>query len=185
MSKRSIRLYECSTGKVKRVSRTRILADGDILLWPKTAGQSSPSPLAHPTQPDIGSSQLHQWLLRISPSIAAKGGQGSVSQESWRKQFIIGSSSQFVFINKPAGLEVQGGGGSGVSSSRGGGGGGGGGQLGSLAIPSLKGMIDEGFFNISPDDKLKLVHRLDQRVSGVMVLARGQDAAAYISQSFR
>jgi 23S rRNA-/tRNA-specific pseudouridylate synthase len=139
---RAVRVLESISGKVKRVSRSRILSEGDVLLWPKSLGQA-PAPF--------------QASGVIDPS--------SEEAEAIRRQLILNWNSNFIFINKPAGLEVQGG------------------QPGGQ--PSLKGLIDSGVFNLDPDDDLKLVHRLDKLVSGVIVLARGKDAAAYISRAFR
>jgi 23S rRNA-/tRNA-specific pseudouridylate synthase len=139
---RAVRVLESISGKVKRVSRSRILSEGDVLLWPKSLGQA-PAPFRASGVIDLSSEEA----------------------EVIRKQLILNWTSHFVFINKPAGLEVQGG------------------QSGGQ--PSLKGLIDSGVLNLDPDDDLKLVHRLDKLVSGVIVLARGKDAAAYISRAFR
>ena len=139
---RAIRLFESSTGKVKRVGRSRVLADGDRLLWPKALGMED---------------QSLSFRSEIEPRSEAE-------TEALKKQLILNSTAHFIFVNKPAGLEVQGGQGQ----------------------PSLKGLIDSGVFNgVLSSNDLKLVHRLDKLVSGVIVLARGQDAAAYISRAFR
>lgn len=143
---RAVRIFECNSGKVKRVSRSRILSDGDVLLWPKDAGQAHGPATSHLIRRASGA-------LSLSPEEA----------KEVKEQLVINWTDHFVFVNKPAGLEVQGGQGE----------------------ASLKDLTDKGVLNITPDDDLKLVHRLDKLVSGVIVLARGKDAAAYISKAFR
>ncbi|GFH27901.1 uncharacterized protein HaLaN_26292 [Haematococcus lacustris] len=67
---------------------------------------------------------------------------------------------QLLFINKPAGLKVQG-----VKNS-----------LDALMRTGLR---------LRPTDDPKLVHRLDRNASGVMVVARDADAATWLSAAFK
>lgn len=80
---------------------------------------------------------------------------------AFAKSLLIHEDDYVLGFNKPAGLAVQGG--SGVDQS-----------LDGLLVAFAK----------SNGKRPKLVHRLDRETSGVLIVARTQPAAAYLSKSF-
>lgn len=77
------------------------------------------------------------------------------------REWILAQNEDILFINKPAGVSMQG--------------------PGKESIQELL----EGPLKLCEDDQLKLVHRLDQCVSGVVMLARNADSAAQLAACFR
>ncbi|CAI5735545.1 unnamed protein product [Peronospora farinosa] len=88
------------------------------------------------------------------------------------KQRLLYQDKQFVILNKPYGLAVQGGSGLKESLDR---------YLPSIAA-SLTGRHYQSQHNADEHRTLKLVHRLDMDTSGVLVLARSRLAAAKFSK---
>ncbi|GFH30932.1 uncharacterized protein HaLaN_29870, partial [Haematococcus lacustris] len=84
----------------------------------------------------------------------------SAVQPSHLPAWLLGRTPELLFINKPAGLKVQG-----VKNS-----------LDALMRTGLR---------LRPTDDPKLVHRLDRNASGVMVVARDADAATWLSAAFK
>ncbi len=77
-------------------------------------------------------------------------------------EYILFSSEEFIAVDKPAGLAVQGG--SKISLS-----------------------IDDAlrYINYTENAEYKLVHRLDKDTSGVLLIARGFNSAAKLGEAFR
>lgn len=85
----------------------------------------------------------------------------SAEDAAYARALVIHEDAQLLVFNKPAGLAVQGG--SGVTRS-----------LEDLLAAFAK----------SNGKRPRLVHRLDRETSGVLVAARTQPAAAFLSQAF-
>ncbi|KXZ42163.1 hypothetical protein GPECTOR_192g309 [Gonium pectorale] len=104
------------------------------------------------------------------------------------RRWVLGIHPGLVFVNKPAGVRVHGraaGDDDGGRGGRGGGGAGGGAARAALArSQTLEGAMQSAL-RFSDTDDPKLVHRLDEQASGVMVVARNADAAAWLSEAFR
>ncbi|PNW77243.1 hypothetical protein CHLRE_10g428400v5 [Chlamydomonas reinhardtii] len=90
------------------------------------------------------------------------------------RRWVLGVQPGLVFINKPAGVRVHGRAAGDVDSAGGRDGGG----------PTLDSVMGEAL-RFGEQDEPKLVHRLDAQASGVMVVARNADAAAWLSAAFR
>ncbi|KAG2440512.1 hypothetical protein HYH02_010390 [Chlamydomonas schloesseri] len=92
------------------------------------------------------------------------------------RRWVLGVHPGLVFINKPAGVRVHGrAAGDADSGGRGGRDGDG---------PTLDSVMGQAL-RFGEQDEPKLVHRLDAQASGVMVVARNADAAAWLSAAFR
>jgi 23S rRNA pseudouridine955/2504/2580 synthase len=80
----------------------------------------------------------------------------------WLRGLVIHRDDDIIAINKPPGLPVQG---------------------GTKVERHLDGMLDALRFEAS--ERPRLVHRLDKETSGVLVLARSVEAAAWLARAFR
>lgn len=78
------------------------------------------------------------------------------------RDWILYDDADFLVINKPSGLAVQG---------------------GSKTFVHLDGMLDH--FQFDYPSRPRLVHRLDKETSGLLVLARHIKAAQYLTEAFR
>lgn len=82
--------------------------------------------------------------------------------EAWIQARVIHRDEDVIAIDKPAGLAVQG---------------------GSRTTRHLDGLLDA--LRFGAPERPRLVHRLDKDTSGVLLLARGQAAAARLTAAFR
>lgn len=89
------------------------------------------------------------------------GGGGNPSDAAMLANMVIARSADWVALNKPAGLAVQGG--QGVSRH----------------LDGLLPLLAEG------GEKLRLVHRLDKETSGLLLVARHVGAASALAEGFR
>ncbi len=80
----------------------------------------------------------------------------------WLRDSVLYRDDEIVVVNKPPGLAVQG---------------------GTRTHRHLDAMLDA--LRLGADDRPRLVHRLDKDTSGVLVLARGANAAARLGRAFR
>ena len=108
-------------------------------------------------------------VIRIPPTIrefadapkkTESGEQFSLSDLEKLRHAIIYNDEDIVVFNKPAGLAVQGG--SGIKKS-----------------------VDKMAAALFPYHKVSLVHRLDMETSGVLVVAKNQKAAQFLSRAFQ
>lgn len=119
----------------KRVKGTEILTPGQKVRIPPFVGQvaSNPKPLTHVS---VSTTQLDTF-----------------------KKSIVFESDDFLIINKPSGLAVQGG-------------------------SNLKIHVDGLLQILYPENTPKLVHRLDKDTSGVLIVAKHHAAAKALTQAF-
>ncbi len=80
----------------------------------------------------------------------------------WLRDSVLYGDDEIVVVNKPPGLAVQG---------------------GTRIHRHLDAMLDA--LRLASGERPRLVHRLDKDTSGVLVLARGANAAARLGQAFR
>ncbi|KAG2499123.1 hypothetical protein HYH03_002706 [Edaphochlamys debaryana] len=127
------------------------------------------------------------------PSTSGPGPHGPASALSPERvrRWVLGVHPGLVFLNKPSGVLVHGRSAGDDDGGRGGGGLRGrgrqaaaGGGLGAAEPLVLDGALRQGL-RYGEHDEPRLVHRLDQQASGVMVVARDADAAAWLSAAFR
>ena len=95
-----------------------------------------------------------------SPKKVESGENFSLSDLEKLRETIIHSDDDIVVFNKPAGLAVQGG--TGIRKS-----------------------IDKMAAALFPYAKVSLVHRLDRETSGILVVAKNQHAAQFLSREFQ
>ncbi|XP_048879154.1 pseudouridylate synthase RPUSD4, mitochondrial [Brienomyrus brachyistius] len=101
--------------------------------------------------------QLSQQLQSVHPNVLAKA----------LHRGLLFHNQDIVAINKPYGVPVHGGPGVGNNISD--------------VLPILAKMID----GIRAESNLYLCHRLDKETTGVMLLARSEDAANHVQELFR
>ncbi|GFR41351.1 hypothetical protein Agub_g1964, partial [Astrephomene gubernaculifera] len=197
---RQVRLFDGS--RVVRVRPSRPLRNGDLLLYPldlsAAAGTASPGAPEEPGEEADGSrrqtshaaagpgpgssgsgSTTGRPSLFAAPSArsggaaaaAGAGAAGLLSAERVRR-WVLGVHPGLLFINKPAGVRVHG---RAAGDADGGGGRGG--------APSLDAVMGRAL-RFGEHDEPRLVHRLDQQASGVMVVARNADAATWLAAAF-
>lgn len=108
-------------------------------------------------------------VIRIPPTIrefadvpkkTESGEQFSLADLEKLRHAIIYNDDDLVVFNKPAGLAVQGG--SGIRKS-----------------------VDKMAAALFPYHKISLVHRLDMETSGILVVAKNQRAAQFLSRAFQ
>lgn len=145
----TVRAYEPSTGQVTRAARGKQLRPGALLLLPhgfaEGAGPQEPA-AARALSPEQDRLRA-AWVRRLRGRLLYDG-------------------MDFLAIDKPAGLAVQGGRGLPVS------------------VDSVMGEAFGGPQALDPG-QLRLVHRLDQGTTGVLLLAKSADAAAWLGGAFR
>ena len=117
-----------------------------------------------------GQEVLHEGdVIRIPPTVAGymvapkkteSGEQFSLSDLEVLRNSIVHNDEDIVVFNKPAGLAVQGG--TGIRKS-----------------------IDKMAAALFPYSKISLVHRLDMETSGLLVVAKTQQAAQFLSRAFQ
>lgn len=110
-------------------------------------------------------------LVRVPPFLRAAtdaddashegGGGGNPRDTAMLANMVIARSADWIALNKPAGLAVQGG--QGVSRH----------------LDGLLPLLAEG------GEKLRLVHRLDKETSGLLLVARHVGAASALAEGFR
>lgn len=96
----------------------------------------------------------------VAPKKDESGENFSLSDLEKLRQTIIHNDDDIVVFNKPAGLAVQGG--TGIRKS-----------------------IDKMAAALFPYAKISLVHRLDMETSGLLVVAKSQHAAQFLSRAFQ
>ncbi len=96
----------------------------------------------------------------VAPKKDESGEKYSLSDLEKLRQTIIHNDDDIVVFNKPAGLAVQGG--TGIRKS-----------------------IDKMAAALFPYAKISLVHRLDMETSGLLVVAKNQHAAQFLSRAFQ
>lgn len=109
-------------------------------------------------------------VVRVPPTLASyavmpnkkteSGARFSLTDLEELRRCIIHDDEDIVIFNKPAGLAVQGG--TGIRKS-----------------------VDKMAAALFPYDKISLVHRLDRETSGVLVVAKNQNAAQVLSNEFQ
>jgi 23S rRNA pseudouridine955/2504/2580 synthase len=109
-------------------------------------------------------------VVRVPPTIAqysadkvkkAEGGDKfTLGDLETLRKCIIHDDDDIVVFNKPAGMAVQGG-------------------------TSIKKSVDKMAAALFPYSKVSLVHRLDRETSGILVVAKSQNAAAALSREFQ
>lgn len=152
-----VRCYDPATGQISRARKARPLAPGARLLVPRDVAASAAQQGA-----EGGRRRRH----------GAAAAELSPEQQELRlaavrelRRRVLYSDSDLIVVDKPAGLAVQGG--SGVA----------------LSVDDIMGAA---FSRMVHDpSQLRLVHRLDQQTTGVLVIAKTPDAAAWLSQGFR
>lgn len=109
-------------------------------------------------------------IIRIPPTLVQyqqerikkteSGNRFSLADLEVLRKCIIHDDEDIVIFNKPAGLAVQGG--TGISKS-----------------------VDKMAAELFPYDKISLVHRLDKETSGVLIVAKTQNAAQILAKEFQ
>lgn len=109
-------------------------------------------------------------FVRVPPTLAQysenkikkteSGTRFSLSDLEELRKCIIHDDADIVVFNKPAGLAVQGG-------------------------TGIKKSVDKMVAAMYPYDKISLVHRLDRETSGILVVAKTQNAAQVLSKQFQ
>lgn len=109
-------------------------------------------------------------VVRVPPTLTSyavvpnkkteSGARFSLTDLEELRRCIIHDDDDIVIFNKPAGLAVQGG--TGIRKS-----------------------VDKMAAALFPYDKISLVHRLDRETSGVLVVAKNQNAAQVLSNEFQ
>ncbi|MEW5301994.1 MAG: hypothetical protein WDW36_004812 [Sanguina aurantia] len=119
-----------------------------------------------PSHRQLGSVPASAAINQTPPSVAkpdrapaASGVASAVPDRPRVRSWMLGNTSDMVFVNKPAGVA-------------------------SMGPNSLNSMMQQGL-RLGPIDEPKLVHRLDKLVSGAMVVARNADSAHWLSACFR
>lgn len=132
----NIRLYDPAAQRVGRVAKGRALPPGAMLLLPKAAVAAAGQQAA-----DSGSGQQQQRPL--SPAAARVREQAAATLRA----SLLHTDSDFLALNKPAGLATQGG------------------RNVAVSVDCLMGEAFGGLPGINPKD-LRLVHRLDRHTTG-------------------
>lgn len=140
--KRSVRTIN-HAGKLKRIGVSDPLPVGSILLLPRSSIEDS-----------------HHKVTRQK---SKKQVEITQAQKKWARSMLLHIEEDFLVLNKPTGVPVQGG------------------SKVTLSIDQLL----EPVFCFQESDKPRLVHRLDKDTSGCLLVARNPDAAAWISAAFR
>jgi 23S rRNA-/tRNA-specific pseudouridylate synthase len=140
----AIRVYDPSTGQVKRVKKTTPLPPGARLLFPQNTLVEEDTALSTPSSASIAAAKL----LRDA---------------------VLFENEDMIAINKPPGFAVQGGSKINQGSS----------------IDSLLPFAFPEQFSREYYSHLKLVHRLDKEVTGVLILGKGSQATARLAEAFR
>lgn len=107
-------------------------------------------------------------VIRIPPTLQSyrevkkteTGSEFSMSDLEVLRKSIIYDDSDMVVFNKPAGLAVQGG-------------------------TGIKKSVDKMAAALFPYDKISLVHRIDRETSGLLVVAKNQNAAQKLAYQFQ
>ena len=117
-----IRLFNPDKGTVSRVARGRLLEEGDVLLFPRDAldatGHAGSPATSHQSGEGAGKAKRsissHQSLPRlpvVSPA-AAGWDTGPAARAgppiAWARRLILEHTEDIIFVNKPAGVDVQG-----------------------------------------------------------------------------
>ena len=125
-----IRLFHPDKGTVSRVARGRLLEEGDVILFPRDAlgdaGHASP-PTPHQsgevsgnTKRSVASHQSSPRLTMASPAeagwdtrpAARSGPPVAVARAglsfAGARRLILEHTEDIIFVNKPAGVDVQG-----------------------------------------------------------------------------
>ena len=97
-----------------------------------------------------------------TPKEAPKAKTISKADITLMQKMVLYKDKDIIVLNKPAGLAVQG---------------------GSKTLRHIDGMLDALKFDY--DEKPHLVHRLDKETSGILVVARTVQSAAYFSKLFK
>lgn len=117
-----------------------------------------------------------QQELRWVGCVGAGERDGSSSGSSlprWVASCVVADTPDFLVVNKPAGIATQGGSGIAVASTLDH-------WLPALAAAAAGGKGDSS----EPTPSLRLVHRLDMRVSGLLLLAKSRGAAEALTRAF-
>jgi 23S rRNA-/tRNA-specific pseudouridylate synthase len=176
----AIRVWEPSTGQVKRVKKTTLLPLGARLLFPQNASTHSEEREAENPSFLRRKNETTRFKSTNSP-VSAPSTVATAAAAAMLRNSILFQDRNLIAINKPPGLAVQGG--SGVKMSVD--------SLLPLAFPEYylnkKTQKKHTPLSSSPsyDDHLKLVHRLDREVTGVLLLGKGSDATARLAEAFR
>lgn len=130
-------------GKLKRVGAGDPLPPGSVLLLPRSSIEES-----------------HHQMTRHK---STKHTEITQAQKKWALSMLLHVEKDFLVLNKPSGMPVQG---------------------GTKVVLSIDQLL-EPVFRLQESDKPRLVHRLDKDTSGCLLVARNPDAAAWISAAFR
>lgn len=129
-----MRAFDPDTASIKLVKPSKLLDPGCSLFIPKNIHQAETSENRHGPTP--------LWLVQQL------------------RQSVLFQNKDFIAINKPSQLSVQGG-------------------------RNVKYSIDSATSHAFGSAEIRLVHRLDKEVTGVLLLARDADAAAWLSAEMK
>ncbi|KAK9867952.1 hypothetical protein WJX84_002002 [Apatococcus fuscideae] len=154
---RRVRIWSEQTQQLKRVSRNDVLPAGARLLVPPAAPHSH----LGPTSPSPG---VRSTGAACDPKTVSRMGSARLKllAAELREQ-VLYENEDFVILNKPPGLAVQGG------------------SRIPVSLDDILPLLFESDSGIRP----RLVHRLDRHASGALVVALTADAAAWLSAAFR
>ncbi|KAI7841776.1 hypothetical protein COHA_004641 [Chlorella ohadii] len=155
----TVRLYDPATQRVGRVKKDRLLPPGAMLLLPKAAVAEA----AAAEQASSASQRAAAAAERRSPA-QQQAQQAAVAE---LRSALLRNERDFIAVNKPAGLATQGG------------------RNVAVSVDNLMGDALGGLPGVSRPTDLRLVHRLDRQTTGVLLVAKSPDAAAWLSAAFR
>lgn len=164
-------MWDPETGQVKRIRKDGLLPRGARVLLPKTAtgGEDRRQATYSKNSPSsISSSSSSRQPLSAPPIIDPRV---QAAADLLRESLIL-DSPDFLALNKPAGLAVQGGTGVGMSVD----------SLLPLAFPAIE---SRGRAKYGDARWLRLAHRLDKGATGVLLVGKGPDATARLAEAFR
>ncbi|PRW57629.1 pseudouridine synthase [Chlorella sorokiniana] len=156
----TVRLYDPATQRVGRVKKDRLLPPGAMLLLPKAAVAEA----AAATDQTGSSSQRAADAAEQRWPAQQQARQAAVAE---LRGALLRNERDFIAINKPAGLATQGG------------------RNVLLSVDDLMPDAFGGLPGVARPSDLRLVHRLDRQTTGVLLLAKSPDAAAWLSAAFR
>jgi len=169
---REVRVWDPLTDGVRRVGKDVVLPRGSRVLVPKAVVLSHQH-LERRSDRDAECGTILQLTIK-SPAMTNRILSLSPAQEGLKSRIIqniqssvLCEAESYMAINKPAGLAVQG---------------------GSGIVFSLDALLPLAFPTSTTGDhekQLKLVHRLDKAATGVLLLAKGADAAGWLGVAFR
>ena len=173
----AVRIWDPLTDQVKRVKKDHILPLGARILLPKKKEEEEEEPAGACTISPTPSSKLQ--IVQQHDAIQATT---ALLIDHLRRSVLI-DCHHFLALNKPAGVPVQGGVGVAVSID----------ALLSVAFPTHNSnstitrttKLSSSSSSSQDNGDLKLVHRLDKDVSGVLLVAKGRRAAAKLSAAFQ